>query len=397
MSAMPAAPPRARWPWVVLALALAIALIGFALVPINGESVLGNTTNFIAFMGMGVVGALSLSRSPTNRVGFLLLWIAITIGTAFAAGEASTYLEARGDETAASWLAWAGAVVGVVAFVAGCFAEPRFTLGEGGPPEITITNPLHVPALEAFTGVGGLLWPFLAGLFVLAAVSAILRFRRSSGVERQQLKWFAFAGGLMAAYLLISIALEVMRIDTGSIDQIISGVVYLGIPTAVGIAILQYRLWDLDVVVKKTVVAGTLVVFALVVYGAAVVLIPTLVDMDNPVFLFALALALGLAFRPAIGVARRLADRLVYGKRATPYEVLTEFSERMGDAYATEDVLPRMAQVLGQGTGAEVARVWLLSGRELRQSAAWPAESVMLDPVALADEDGWAPPGETAG
>jgi signal transduction histidine kinase len=432
MSAMPAAPPRARWPWVVLALALAIALIGFALVPINGESVLGNTTNFIAFMGMGVVGALSLSRSPTNRVGFLLLWIAITIGTAFAAGEASTYLEARGDETAASWLAWpgntfwvlglvpllvwlplvfpdgrvptvrwrvvawAGAVVGVVAFVAGGFAEPRFTVGEGGPPEITITNPLHVPALEAFTGVGGLLWPFLAGLFVLAAVSAILRFRRSSGVERQQLKWFAFAGGLMAAYLLISIALEVMRIDTGSIDQIISGVVYLGIPTAVGIAILQYRLWDLDVVVKKTVVAGTLVVFALVVYGAAVALIPTLVDMDNPVFLFALALALGLAFRPAIGVARRLADRLVYGKRATPYEVLTEFSERMGDAYATEDVLPRMAQVLGQGTGAEVARVWLLSGRELRQSAAWPAESVMLDPVALADEDGWAPPGETA-
>src|SRR5919201_5569755 len=117
MSAMPAAPPRARWPWVVLALALAIALIGFALVPINGESVLGNTTNFIAFMGMGVVGALSLSRSPTNRVGFLLLWIAIAIATAFATSEAATYLEARGHQTAASWLAWPGSTFWVVGLV----------------------------------------------------------------------------------------------------------------------------------------------------------------------------------------------------------------------------------------------------------------------------------------
>jgi signal transduction histidine kinase len=149
----------------------------------------------------------------------------------------------------------------------------------------------------------------------------------------------------------------------------------------VGVALLRYRLWDLDVVVKKTVVAGTLVLLAVVVYAAAVATIPTVVDMENPVFLFGTALALGIAFRPAMRVARRFADRVVYGERATPYEVLTEFSERMGTSFATEDVLPRMAQVLGEGTGAEAARVWLLDGNELRPAAAWPADAPPVVPV----------------
>ncbi len=184
-----------------------------------------------------------------------------------------------------------------------------------------------------------------------------IRFRRSTGVERQQLKWFAFASTLLAVYFVVSAILEAVGISEGPIGQIVSGLVFAGIPVAVGIAILQYRLWDLDVVVKKAVVAGALVVLAVGVYAGAVALIGALtVDDDRPALLFAIALALGIAFRPVMRVGRRVADRLVYGRRATPYEVLTEFSERMGTSYATEDVLPRMAQVLGEGTGAEIAR-----------------------------------------
>ena len=70
----------------------------------------------------------------------------------------------------------------------------------------------------------------------------------------------------------------------------------------------------------------------------------------------------------------RFANRLVYGRRATPYEVLSEFSERVGDTYADEDVLPRMARVLGEGIGAERADVWLAVDRELRDVAAWPGD-----------------------
>ena len=72
----------------------------------------------------------------------------------------------------------------------------------------------------------------------------------------------------------------------------------------------------------------------------------------------------------------RFANRLVYGKRATPYEVLSEFSERVGGAYADADVLSRMARILGEGIGAERADVWLAVGRELRDVAAWPNDAI---------------------
>jgi signal transduction histidine kinase len=95
---------------------------------------------------------------------------------------------------------------------------------------------------------------------------------------------------------------------------------------------------------------------------------------ENSASLFVIALLLGLAFRPVARFARRIADRLVYGRRATPYEVLTEFSERIGDVYATEDVLGRMAQILGEATAAELARVWLVVGGRLVPEASWPRD-----------------------
>jgi signal transduction histidine kinase len=73
--------------------------------------------------------------------------------------------------------------------------------------------------------------------------------------------------------------------------------------------------------------------------------------------------------------AARLADRIVFGGRATPYEVLTEFSDRVGETYAADDVLPRMASVLGEGTGAATATVWLQLDGRLRPDATWPPDA----------------------
>jgi signal transduction histidine kinase len=81
---------------------------------------------------------------------------------------------------------------------------------------------------------------------------------------------------------------------------------------------------------------------------------------------------LAVTFQPVRRAARALADRLVYGRRASAYEVLTEFSGRVGETYATEDVLPRMAQILGKGAGATSARVLVRIGSDLRTVAAWP-------------------------
>jgi len=126
------------------------------------------------------------------------------------------------------------------------------------------------------------------------------------------------------------------------------------------------------------VVLGTIAVFITAVYMALVVGPILLVGpgggSGEGVVLSAIAAAVvAVAFQPVRQRAHRFADRLVYGTRATPYEVLSEFSGRVGEAYASDDVLQRMAQVLAAGTGAETAAVWLRVGRELRPAAVWPA------------------------
>jgi signal transduction histidine kinase len=100
--------------------------------------------------------------------------------------------------------------------------------------------------------------------------------------------------------------------------------------------------------------------------------------------LLVVGIVLGILVGPLARMARRLADRIVYGGRATPYEVLTEFSDRVGGTYPAEDVLPRMAAVLGEGAGAERAAVWLRRGGELRAEAVWPAHS---EPPTIVPED----------
>jgi signal transduction histidine kinase len=103
------------------------------------------------------------------------------------------------------------------------------------------------------------------------------------------------------------------------------------------------------------------------------------------------AVAIALLFQPLRRRAQRVANRLVYGERATPYQVLSEFAERMAGTYGLDDVLQRMASILAQGTGATRVDVWLRVGGELRPVAAWPADAAVPAPVPLVT-DGELPP-----
>ena len=108
-----------------------------------------------------------------------------------------------------------------------------------------------------------------------------------------------------------------------------------------------------------------LAVFIAVVYAAIVGGISAIVSSASSTALsFVAAAVLAVTFQPARDRARRIADRIVYGERATPYEVLAEFSDRVGEAYASEDILTRMATVLMEGTGASGARVLLRVGAD---------------------------------
>jgi signal transduction histidine kinase len=143
---------------------------------------------------------------------------------------------------------------------------------------------------------------------------------------------------------------------------------------------MRYGLYDLDVFIGRSIVYGSLAVFITAVYVGIAVGIGTLVGSGGKpnLALSILATAIvAIGFQPVRERIQRVANRLVYGKRATPYEVLSQFSERVAESYASDEVLPRMARVLAEGTAAELSEIWLRSGDELRRAAAFPLDAAI--------------------
>ena len=160
------------------------------------------------------------------------------------------------------------------------------------------------------------------------------------------------------------------------------------LPIAIGIAVLKYRLYDLDLVIRKTVVFALLAAFITAVYVGIVVGVGTIAGAaSNTVLSAVAAAAVALAFQPVRRGAQRIADRLVYGSRATPYELLSDFSQRVSSTYAADDVLPRMARLVAEGIGADRAAVWLRTDGVLRVAASWPDDDERPAPVSIGDGD----------
>ena len=166
---------------------------------------------------------------------------------------------------------------------------------------------------------------------------------------------------------------------------------------AIGVAVLKYRLYEIDVVISKAVLYGSLAVFITAVYAGLVVGVGTLAGgRDSPLLAALAAAVVAVAVQPARQWAGRLANRVVYGRRATPYEVLSDFSRRVGGAYSSEDVLPQMAHIVAAGTGAEEVVIWLRVGDELQPAASSSGQNA--DPAALYVEGDAMPamPGEVS-
>ena len=236
--------------------------------------------------------------------------------------------------------------------------------------------PSWVPFDAAVAGLAG-----LVGCAVLAAWSLYSRARRGPAVERQQIRWLAYSGCLVALVLVPAVSLSLTAGIPGRVAAGALLVAVMAMPVAVAVAVLKYRLYDLDIVVRKTVVAALVAgaftaIYALVVVAAGAV---TGRPGSSPLTFAAAALA-AVLLQPVRVRAGLLADRLVYGKRATPYEVLSEFSGHVAGTYSLADVLPRLARMLGEATGAERAEVWMQTAGAEQLAAAWPARAQSVAP-----------------
>jgi signal transduction histidine kinase len=423
-----------RLAWTIWGISLAF-LIAWLFVDASSGPVEIGEYAFVVFAVLlySTVGALITSRQSSNRVGLLFAWVGLSASISLLAGSYATLAQQR-DLPFLAWAAWVGrvgfaAMFGPLGFLFLIFPTGRppsrrwgwllrvmlvayavtmigFALTPGpleaGFAELPrpVANPIGLPSswrqsIEAITTVAGLI---LALGAVTSVLSLIQRYRRAAQLERQQIRWLAFLGVFLGIILVLSFSL----FATGAVsdDSIVSAItffafivgMFLGIPLVCGIAILRHGLWDLDVVVKKTVQYGLLVAGFVVAVAVLAALLPFLVlgvgggdVIDVPMIVIGALLTIGLIL--VRSRAQRWANRIVYGKRSTPYEVLSEFAERVGETYSTEDVLPRMAQLLGEATGAREARVWLRIGNEMRADASWPPDAAQTRNVpARADE-----------
>jgi signal transduction histidine kinase len=409
---------------------LTLVACGVALLGIIGEIVLallvgkdtdhgwtGTLLTVIAVLGqigLLAIGVLILRRQHTNRMGWWFIALSLSATLWMASGAYASYAllhrqpplavggisawishwslplllsmfiplfllfpSGRAVAPRWRWVTWLWAAAMTVSVVGWALSGTRIDVGNiatGGGNGLFVVPPFNAgPWINQVTTASGLVTLLTA---VAALVSLFVRYRRGTEEERQQIRWLRFVGIAFFAIFAFNIALEALaglfasqRVVNGIgnvMFSILVTLLVLGLPGAAGVAILKYRLYDLDVVIRKTVVFGLLAGFVTAVYALVVGGVGALVgSRSNTVLSFAAAAVLAIAFQPVRARARRLADRLVYGKRATPYEVLAEFSDRMAETYATEDVLPRMAEILRGGTGAVSARVWLHVGKEL--------------------------------
>jgi len=291
--------------------------------------------------------------------------------------------------------AWFFAVVAVLGMT-GFAIVPRLVRIPAPGGSVLFPNPLGVASLgPVWSGLllGTLTALGLASTPLLAIVVAALvtRFRRGGPDVRQQVKWLAFA----LAVMLVAQLLGPLRdsADGGpagdplvtAFDTVSAAVPLAVVPAVVTLAILKYRLYQIDVIINRTVKYGLLSVALIAVYAAIVVGIGTLAGyVGGPVLTVAAAVVIAVLFQPARDRAQLLANRLVYGRRATPYQVLADFAQDMAGQPDAAATLDRMAALLAGATGATGLTVWIRVGDQLRPQATWPAGSAATEPVPLA-------------
>jgi signal transduction histidine kinase len=275
--------------------------------------------------------------------------------------------------------------------MAGFVVHPRLiALPAPGGESLMVANPLGIESL------GPVLSTVLIGtlnswgavntvLLAAATVSLAVRYRSGGREVRKQIKWIMVAAAVftvaqLAALLGIAATGTEANPVTTAAFAVVPLVALLGIPTLITVAILRHGLYQIDVIINRAIRYGLLSAALTAIYILIVVGIGTLAGYaGGPLLNAAAALAIAVLFQPLRRRAQLLANRIVYGQRATPYQALADVAQDMAGQLDADVALDRMASVLAGATGAVRVDVWVRVGARLQPRAAWPHGS---DPPA---------------
>lgn len=220
--------------------------------------------------------------------------------------------------------------------------------------------------------------------FLAAVVGLFLRLRRSSGIERLQLKWFVYAAALAIAVMLALFALQPYQ-DNDLLYQagnMLYGLAFSAVPVAIGLAVLRYRLWDIDPLINRTLVYAGLSAAVIGLYGLIVGGLGALLRVEGSFVLSAAAAGIvAVLFEPLRTRLQRAVNRLMYGERDDPYTVLSRLGRRLESALAPEAVLPAIVEAVRDTLRLPYAAITLDQDGAVTMVAA--AGTLAADPLCL--------------
>lgn len=365
---------------------------------------LDNVHNGLLAASFSAVGLYVVRMRPRHREGWLLVAVGVIHAVMFFGRQ---YGRVEGVLPAASWIGWVSvwllplaiALFGwtFMAFPHGRMLSPGWRRAGLGMCSVAAlmaatsalwpvdydriglvsSHPLALPGSQ----VAARLWPYLVPSYALFQVlwtaAVVVRLRRARGDEARQMRWLVYAM-VMATVLLVT-------------GLVVSGSPTPGrlavplIPVAAGVAILKYRLYDIDPVVNKTLVIAFLVLVVTAGYVVIVVGVGALVPVGTGWLSLLATAVVAVAFEPLRRRAQRLADRLVYGHRATPYEALSRLSAQLDEA--PEELLDGIAATVANAVGATEVIVWVGEEARLLPQAGWPGRADRSEPSQLGELD----------
>ena len=404
------------WSLAGLCLAMAVATIVLSVLPrparegVSTWGTVGDLLIFVSFQAFPVVGALISSRRPRNPIGWIclsagLLWMLIIFSGDYSAygvavpgsvpfpvtvnallyawlwvpavGLMGIYLILLfpdGKPPSRRWrpLAWLSGVVIAVESVA-VFVTPGPLEGLGGA-----RNPFGLEGYLWLEVVGWIVLLLLPLCMVASAISLVLRFRISGAVVRQQIKWLAFAASFMGSiYLLImSVGFVVWLVSApgtysdlgtetwwGAILEDVMLLSFAAVPVAIGFAILRYRLYDIDLVINRTLVYGSLTVTLALLYVGSVVTLQyasrALTGGESQLAIVASTLVIAALFNPLRRRIQKLIDRRFYRRKYDAQKTLSAFSKTLREETDLEALNAELLTVIRETIQPAHVSLWL--------------------------------------
>jgi hypothetical protein len=353
----------------------------------------------LAFMPVllvfALIGAVVASRLPGNPIGWLFLALAqLQAVYALVFGYAEYAAAVDPGLPAIEWAAWVATwitpltpilvALAVLLFPDGRLVSPRwrfvvwtcvpvaavvlayYGLAAGRLEELpAVENPIAGPEwLANLKGVGDAL---IFALLLTAIASLIVRFRRSHGIERQQVKWIAYAAGVIAAFLVVSGTATVILDQEEATNSNAAGWVFAGVfsglPIAAGIAMQRHGLYDIDVVIRRTLVYGALTATLAAGYLGCVLLAQLVIGAESGLAVAASTLAMAALFRPALARIQEFVDRRFYRRRYDATQTLEAFGGRLRNELDLEAVGADLRAVVRETVQPAHVSLWLRSSR----------------------------------